>query len=66
MESSFESTGTARSGACPVLDAHCHIGPYLRGEELIGMMDRGGVECVCNTKGPLTRKSKGVGPQYRA
>jgi 2,4-dienoyl-CoA reductase-like NADH-dependent reductase (Old Yellow Enzyme family) len=32
----------------------------------IAEMDKGGVDCVCNTKGPLKKKSKGVGPQYRA
>ena len=32
----------------------------------IAEMDKGGVECVCNTKGPLIKKRKGVGPQYRA
>ena len=52
------------------------VNKWQRGEALvsdcdhcnrcIAEMDKGGVACVCNTKGPLTRKSKGVGPQYRA
>lgn len=29
-------------------------------------MDRGGVACVCNKKGPLITRSKGIGPEYRA
>ena len=32
----------------------------------IAEMDRGGVACVCNTKGPLIIKRKGVRPDYRA
>jgi len=28
----------------PVIDAHCHIGPSLRGEELVRMMDEAGVD----------------------
>lgn len=32
----------------------------------IAEMDRGGVDCVCNTRGPLITKNKGVSPQYRA
>lgn len=52
------------------------VNKWQRGEALvsdcdhcnrcIAEMDKGGVECVCNTKGPLIKKSKGVGPQYRA
>ena len=32
----------------------------------IAEMDRGGVECVCNTSGPLITKNSGVSPQFRA
>jgi 2,4-dienoyl-CoA reductase-like NADH-dependent reductase (Old Yellow Enzyme family) len=32
----------------------------------IAEMDRGGVDCVCNTKGPLVTKNRGISPQYRA
>jgi 2,4-dienoyl-CoA reductase-like NADH-dependent reductase (Old Yellow Enzyme family) len=32
----------------------------------IAEMDRGGVDCVCNTKGPLVTNNRGVSPQYRA
>jgi 2,4-dienoyl-CoA reductase-like NADH-dependent reductase (Old Yellow Enzyme family) len=52
------------------------VNKWQRGEALvsdcdhcnrcIAEMDKGGVDCVCNTKGPLKKKSKGVGPQYRA
>jgi 2,4-dienoyl-CoA reductase-like NADH-dependent reductase (Old Yellow Enzyme family) len=44
-----------------VLDSDCdHC------NRCIAEMDRGGVDCVCNTKGPLVTKNKGVNPQYRA
>jgi 2,4-dienoyl-CoA reductase-like NADH-dependent reductase (Old Yellow Enzyme family) len=32
----------------------------------IAEMDRGGVDCVCNRKGPLVWKKNGVGAEYRA
>lgn len=32
----------------------------------IAEMDRGGVDCVCNTLGPLDWKRKGISTQYRA
>lgn len=32
----------------------------------IAEMDRGGVVCVCNTKGPLIKKRKGISAEYRA
>jgi 2,4-dienoyl-CoA reductase-like NADH-dependent reductase (Old Yellow Enzyme family) len=52
------------------------VNKWQRGEALvsdcdhcnrcIAEMDKGGVDCVCNTKGPLITKRKGVGSQYRA
>ena len=32
----------------------------------IAEMDRGGVDCVCNKRGPLVTKNRGVSSQYRA
>ncbi len=32
------------TGDALVIDAHCHIGPPLRGEELVAMMDEAGVD----------------------
>jgi predicted TIM-barrel fold metal-dependent hydrolase len=31
-------------GAARIFDIHCHIGPWLRAEELLGLMDAAGVE----------------------
>jgi 2,4-dienoyl-CoA reductase-like NADH-dependent reductase (Old Yellow Enzyme family) len=52
------------------------VNKWQRGEALvsdcdhcnrcIAEMDKGGVECVCNTKGPLLKKGKGISAAYRA
>lgn len=52
------------------------VNKWQRGEETasdcdhcnrcIPEMDRGGVNCVCNIKGPLVTRGKGIRPDYRA
>jgi 2,4-dienoyl-CoA reductase-like NADH-dependent reductase (Old Yellow Enzyme family) len=52
------------------------VNKWQRGEVLVSdcdhcnrcipEMDKGGVDCVCNTKGPLVTKKKGISAAYRA
>jgi 2,4-dienoyl-CoA reductase-like NADH-dependent reductase (Old Yellow Enzyme family) len=52
------------------------VNKWQRGEVLVSdcdhcnrcipEMDKGGVDCVCNTKGPLVTKKKGISAEYRA
>jgi len=44
----------------PVIDAHCHIGPPLSGEELIQMMDQAGVDKVVFGSDHFSRGQKNL------